>query len=134
MPDVSTRAETAAENRMTTKERRRAVRAPAKLAMEIKLGGGTGATAETINVSANGVYFTTPDHIPPLTKLQITLMLPDSGAGSPKEVVCEGIVVRTEPEAPKPPAESYEVACYFTSIAAADREALEAYILNQLAF
>lgn len=102
--------------------------------MEIKLGGGEGATAETINVSANGVYFVTPDHIAPLTKLQITLMLPASDSGAAKEVVCNGIVVRTEPEAPQSSETDYEIACYFTSISDADREQLEAYILGQLAF
>jgi c-di-GMP-binding flagellar brake protein YcgR len=120
---------------MTDKERRRAVRAPAKLAMEIKLGGDRSANAETINVSANGVYFTTPDHIEPLTKLQITLALPARGdQDSDREVVCDGVVVRVEPEAPREDVKSYEVACYFTSISDGDREELEAYVLGQLAF
>jgi c-di-GMP-binding flagellar brake protein YcgR len=124
---------------MTTSERRRAVRAPAKLAMQIKLGGegaleAGGASAETINVSANGVYFSTSKSIPPLTKLQITLMLPEASSGDPKEVVCDGVVVRSEPEDTGSKAGSFEIACYFTSISARDREDLEAYILNQLAF
>ena len=38
-------------------ERRGAVRVAARLAMEIKVAGGDGARAETIDVSANGVYF-----------------------------------------------------------------------------
>ena len=87
---------------MTTNDRRRAVRAPAKLAMQIKFGGEVGtADAETINVSANGVYFSTSHHIAPLTKLQITLVLPDSASGTPKEVLCDGVVVRSEPEPPR---------------------------------
>jgi c-di-GMP-binding flagellar brake protein YcgR len=126
---------------MTTNERRRAVRAPAKLAMQIKLGGGArgtgGASGETINVSANGVYFSTPTHIAPLTKLQITLILPETertSSGKAKEVVCDGIVVRSEPDDPTSRSGPYEIACYFTSISPRDREDLEAYILNQLAF
>ena len=102
--------------------------------MEIKLGGDQ-ASAESINVSANGVYFMTRRHIAPLTKLQVTLMLPEaaSGDGGTREVVCNGIVVRTEPETPRADAE-YEVACYFTSISPDDLADLEAYILSQLAF
>ena len=119
---------------MTTNERRRAVRAPAKLAMEIKLGGDH-AAAETINVSANGVYFITSTHIAPLTRLQVTLMLPDGGdEGSAKEVICDGVVVRVQPEIARDDVKEYEVACYFTAITDRDRADLETYILSQLAF
>jgi c-di-GMP-binding flagellar brake protein YcgR len=122
---------------MTDNERRRAVRAPAKLAMEIKLGGHDQARAETINVSANGVYFLSKTHIPPLTRLQITLMLPQRGDGPKsvhREVVCDGVVVRTDPDTPHPDQKQYEIACYFTSISGADQDQLESYILKQLAF
>ena len=119
---------------MNSQERRRAVRAPAKLAMEIKLGGDM-ASAETINVSANGVYFSSSNHIAPLTRLQVTLMLPDAaGKGDTREVVCDGVVVRVDPETPQATPTDYEVACYFTSISERDREDLETYILAQLAF
>jgi hypothetical protein len=122
---------------MTTKERRRAVRAPAKLAMEVKLGGEDAAHAETINVSANGVYFWSRTHIPPLTRLQITLMLPESADtpdGALQEVICDGVVVRAEPETPRSDVHRYEIACYFTSISTKDQSRLESYILNLLAF
>jgi hypothetical protein len=105
--------------------------------MEIKLGGGDHARAESINVSANGVYFSSKSHIPALTRLQITLLLPESGddANSAlREVTCDGVVVRTDPEDARPDQDRYEVACYFTSISAKDKDHLEAYILNQLAF
>jgi len=122
---------------MTGNERRRAVRAPAKLAMEIELGGGDRAPAETINVSANGVYFVSKTHIAPLTRLQITLMLPERGEGPKpalREVVCDGVVVRTDPDTPMPNHDAYEIACYFTSISGTDKDMLESYILKQLAF
>ncbi|MDH3217090.1 MAG: PilZ domain-containing protein [Candidatus Krumholzibacteria bacterium] len=122
---------------MTDRERRRAIRAPAKLAMEIKLSGVDQARAESINVSANGVYFSSTSYIAPLTKLQITLMLPEPGEGGSahgREVVCDGVVVRTDPDVPRPQGEQYEIACYFTTISAKDQEHLEAYILSQLAF
>lgn len=104
--------------------------------MEVKLSGGGSAQAETINVSANGVYFTSSVHIAPLTRLAITLSLPDTGdpAGAAREVACQGVVVRTEPEEPESGRSDYQIACYFTSISEKDREELEAYILGQLAF
>lgn len=121
---------------MTANERRRSTRAPARLAMEIKVSGSDHARAETINVSANGVYFLSRSHIPPLTKLQITLMLPGKGprSSTPHEVTCDGVVVRIDPEAPQSGQDQYEIACYFTSISPQDQEHLEAYILNQLTF
>lgn len=117
---------------MTKKERRGAVRTPAKLAMQIQLSGHDLAHTESINVSANGVYFSSPQFIPTLTRLAITLVLPGD-KGRRHEVVCEGVVVRTEPEAPSD-ASSYQVACAFTSISRSDQERLESYILAQLAF
>ncbi len=122
---------------MTKNERRRAVRAPARLAMEIKLSGSDYARVESINVSANGVYFSSKHHIPALTKLGITLVLPETTDGSSAgthEVYCEGVVVRVDPETPKESQEEYEIACFFTSISEKDKGFLDSYILHQLAF
>ena len=118
---------------MKQKERRRAVRAPAKLAMEVKLGGRDCGQLETINVSANGVYFSSPTFIAPLTRLEITLIIPDR-AKEDREVPCEGVVVRTEPETEDKRHDRYQIACYFTAIGESDRENLESYILAQLPF
>lgn len=118
------------------KERRTTPRITAQLAMEVTLSGGMRASAESINVSANGIYFSSKTFIEPLTKLQITLLLPKTNPKSktPREVKCEGVVVRTEPETPVPGQAQYEIACYFTDIANADRASLESYILQQMPF
>jgi hypothetical protein len=122
---------------MSRSERRRSARAPAKLAMELKLSGRDFGRLETINVSANGVYFTSPSYIEPLTRLEIVLLLPESsdpGGGRKREVSCEGVVVRTQPESPREGTSQYDIACFFTAISESDRANLEAYILTQLAF
>ena len=120
---------------MAQVDRRGAVRVPARLAMEIKIGAGDIARVETMNVSANGVYFVSDKHIPLLTKLRVTLVLPEGGESSRShDVSCEGVVVRVEPEEPTPSGEEYSVACYFTSILDQDQEHLETYILRQVAF
>lgn len=116
---------------MSQPERRSATRVSAKLAMEITLGEDR-AHAESLNVSANGVYFASGTFIPLLTKLRITLELPEDG-GKRSRVSCDGVVVRTEPEAEVADG-SYEVACYFTDIAERDRERLESYILRNVPF
>ncbi len=119
-------------------ERRREVRVPAKLALEVKISGKDCAHAESINVSANGVYFSSFAYIPVLTKLEISLNLPENGEERPnkavREVTCEGVVVRIEPEQEQSEKTLYEIACYFTSIADTDKEYLNTYILKQVAF
>jgi hypothetical protein len=117
---------------MPRSERRSAARVAARLAMEITLGGDR-APAESLNVSANGVYFASPAFIPLLTRLRITLELPES-AGKSSRVACDGVVVRSEPDIESPDTREYEVACYFTEIADADRERLESYILRHVPF
>jgi len=105
---------------------------PARLAMEIKLGDDS-ASAESLNVSANGVYFASRAFIPLLTKLRVTLELPGEG-GAASKVSCDGVVVRTEPERETPSTREYQVACYFTEISDADRGRLESYILRHVPF
>jgi c-di-GMP-binding flagellar brake protein YcgR len=126
---------------MAQVERRGAVRIPAKLAMEIRISDVHTARVESVNVSANGVYFISPKYIPELTKLDITLDLPDDArkdkenpAARGVSVVCSGVVVRTEPADEQPGVSEYEIACYFTSIDNSDQETLESYILKQVAF
>jgi hypothetical protein len=116
-------------------ERRGSIRIPAKLAMEIKISDVDTAKVESVNVSANGVYFTSQKYIPVLTRLSITLDLPaDAKGGRGGTVVCNGVVVRTEPEQESPAQSEYNIACYFTSIAENDKETLESYILKQVTF
>ncbi len=100
--------------------------------MEITLGGGSART-ESLNVSANGVYFASTSFIPLLTKLRITLELPED-VGRPSQVTCDGVVVRTEPEVETAGERDYQVACYFTDISEGDRERLESYILRHVPF
>ena len=122
---------------MANAERRGAVRIPAKLAMEIQISDGGSSKVESLNVSANGVYFISTTYIPVLTRLDITLDLPKSGKKSSahgESVMCSGVVVRTEPETDSPDVSEYEIACYFTSINNSDKETLETYILKQVAF
>jgi hypothetical protein len=105
--------------------------------MEVKLSGKDCGHVETINVSANGIYFASKSYIAPLTRVEIVLVLPVSQgaqAGTTRKVACEGVVVRTEPESPREGVPRYDIACFFTSIDPRDRSHLESYILSQLDF
>jgi hypothetical protein len=100
--------------------------------MEIILGGDR-ASAESLNVSANGVYFASRSFIPLLTRLRVTLELPGE-AGATSRVACDGVVVRTDPEKETPSAREYQIACYFTEISETDQTRLESYILRHVPF
>ena len=64
----------------TTTERRRGRRVEARLQIELQLEPGSKTHAsDTINISANGVYFRSPRFVAPLTKLGLRLMLPIDG-------------------------------------------------------
>lgn len=118
---------------MTHEERRGTVRVPARLAMEIKIASGESSRVSSLNVSASGVYFSSKNYIEPLTRLRITLSLPMDGEdGEVVGVVCDGVVVRIEPEQPTERVDEYQVACYFTEVS--DRERLEGYILRNVPF
>ena len=119
---------------MAQVERRGSVRVPARLAMEIRVESGDVARAETINVSANGVYFLSTFYIAPLTKLRITLdlVMEADRESSRESVSCDGVVVRTLPELPEDSVSEYQVACYFTDVS--NPEKLETYILRHVPF
>lgn len=115
-------------------ERRREQRVQARLQIEVELEpGGTPHASSTINVSANGAYFSSPRFIAPLTKLGLRLLLPEAEAGGPELAVdCQGIVVRCIPDRETKGVDSYEVACYFTDTSPDFHERLGHYVQNHL--
>jgi hypothetical protein len=116
----------------TTTERRRGRRVQARLQIELQLEPGSPAHAsDTINISANGVYFKSPRFVAPLTKLGLRLLLPDDD-GRDQAVACQGIVVRCLPEEPAADVDSYEVACYFTDTSPEFRACVAEYVTRNL--
>jgi len=116
----------------TTTERRLGRRVEARLQIELQLEPGkTSHASDTINISANGVYFRSPRFVAPLTKLGLRLMLP-ADDGSEQPVDCQGIVVRCIPEAPAADVHAYEVACYFSDTSSEFRALLGEYVTRNL--
>lgn len=137
MPPTGARGAPAGEDAMkqpVSTERRREQRVQARLQIEVELEpGGTTHASSTINVSANGAYFTSPRFIAPLTKLGLRLLLPEAEAGSPELAVdCQGIVVRCLPDRPTAGVDHYEIACYFTDTSADFQEHLGHYVQNHI--
>lgn len=114
-----------------SQERRSAPRIVAKLAMQVAgADDGSVLTTESINLSASGIQFLSRAFLSPLTKVQLTLLLPPFGSRLRRErmVQCEAIVVRCE-EADgvrRPP--RYELACYFSDVEGEDRILIEQYV------
>ena len=119
---------------MNMKERRRAQRVDANLAITVS-GGPAEARGKTLNISSNGVYFQSPYFIEPLTKVQLELMIPDQDGkgGEGTSVTCEGIVVRIEPEREDAAVSEYHVAIFFTFLSESSQKALSRYLKRRLA-
>jgi len=86
-------------------------------------------TTESINVGAEGVYCLVPHFIAPLTKLQVTMVLPvRSRRGQIKNEVMntEAVVVRCQPAGQETP--GYRIACFFSSLSPDARTVLEEYV------
>jgi c-di-GMP-binding flagellar brake protein YcgR len=118
---------------MTFKERRRAKRVDANLAVTIS-GAPEGEQGRTLNISANGIYFESPKFIDLLTKVQLELVIPLGGPGSGKEerITCEGVVVRVEPEHEEPGVSRYNIAVFFAYIPKSAQAVLSRYIKSRL--
>jgi hypothetical protein len=117
--------------------RRRAERVSANLNLEIKLPRPDGSLGteklETINISSSGLYFRSNHFIEPLTKLAMVLDVTvadedQSGETTVAPVPCEGIVVRTIPEAETEGCDDYEVAVFFTHLESSGSVNLERHI------
>jgi c-di-GMP-binding flagellar brake protein YcgR len=89
---------------------------------------------ETIDLSAGGLSCTAPAFLPLMTRMAISLVLPDprpsatqDGNGQ-KTVTGEVVVVRTEPAAPVEGMTSYRVALFFSRMDDADRRRLADFL------
>jgi len=115
-----------------SRERRKAPRVVAKLAMQVSgLGDDASVlTTESINLSSSGLQFQSRAFLPPLTKVSLTLLLPPFGRRLRRErlVRCEGVIVRCEESERSLKRPRYHLACYFTDVSEEDRELMELYV------
>lgn len=76
-------------------EKRSMPRIEEKLPIKVKEGDYC-TVVETKNISASGIYFTTDNPLPLMSKVMITLLLP-TNAGKNTKIECNGTVVRIVP-------------------------------------
>jgi c-di-GMP-binding flagellar brake protein YcgR len=115
------------------RERRQELRVDARLSMRVE-GAHDGAHAqvvtESMNISASGVYCLSSHFLPPLSKVQLTIVLPKiPGTSRPQELVkCDGIVVRCEAATGRRQEPRYQLACMFARLDAPLRERIEEFV------
>jgi c-di-GMP-binding flagellar brake protein YcgR len=89
-----------------------------------------GVDFETINLSAGGLFCTSPAWVAPMTRLALAMHLPGSTGSEAAVVEGEAVVVRTEPGAPSEHHHGgYRIALFFSRMAEEHRRALHQFLL-----
>lgn len=115
-------------------ERRETPRAEARLSMRLEGeqddGGRTQVVTESQNISCSGVYCYSSHFLAPLSKVDLTIVLPQMPDRKTRQelVKCEGIVVRCEATTSRSPVRHYELACMFSNLESEQRERIEAFV------
>ncbi|HEC69381.1 MAG TPA: PilZ domain-containing protein [Candidatus Omnitrophica bacterium] len=113
------------------KERRRYPRLSKVLPLKISSQNFEIVT-QTKNLSCNGAFCPVNTYLAPMTKLKITLLLPEKqdylSPKSSKKVSCIGVVVRTE----EINHSNYNIAIFFEQMKERERLKLERYIQEHL--
>jgi hypothetical protein len=122
------------------RERRGSERVDARLSMRVETAaaytgtaaGGSGRiVTESQNISSSGVYCHASHYLAPLSKVQITIILPrvPGGETNGQELLkCDGIVVRCDQRKADHSDTPYELACMFTGLDPTMRKRLEEFV------
>jgi hypothetical protein len=115
------------------RERRQSKRVEAQIALQLsgsdEVFPGESVTTESINVGAEGVYCHVGHFVAPLTKLQVTMVLPiknKKGQVKNEVIKVKSVVVRCQPAGED--SGGYRIACFFTGLDAATKTTLEDYV------
>ena len=114
-------------------ERRASARTDANLSMRL-MGARAEAlpefVTETENVSSSGVYCFSPHYLAPLSKVGLTLVLPDrrSDEITDRMLKCEAVVVRCQQNPATTAARRYEVACSFLDLDDDHRQLIDEFV------
>lgn len=115
-------------------ERRNTPRADARLSMRLEGAQDDGARAQVVtesqNISCSGVYCYSSHFLAPLSKVDLTIVLPQMPDRRARQelIKCEGIVVRCEPTQDGGPVRHFELACMFSSLDDEQRERIETFV------
>jgi hypothetical protein len=93
-------------------------------------GGRAQIVTESQNISCSGVYCYSSHFLSPLSKVDLTIVLPQMPDRKTRQelIKCEGIVVRCESTASRSPVRQYELACMFSELENEQRARIEAFV------
>ena len=116
-------------------ERRTSTRADASLSMRVEGEPTNGAVltqivTESQNISSSGVYCSSPHYLAPLSKVALTIVLPNqkSTQGAQRLLKCDGVVVRCMPTGAASRPAGYELACSFIGLDPRHRILLDDFV------
>jgi hypothetical protein len=116
------------------RERRGSERADANLSMRVDAAAITGTTkivTESQNISSSGVYCHASHYLAPLSKVQLTIVLPRTpgSTGPARDLVkCDAIVVRCNQRSGDRSGTPYELACMFSGLDPVLKARLEDFV------
>jgi len=112
-------------------ERRKNIRArkniPVKLADSV-----FDIITETVDISSSGAYCRVTRNLPPMSKIEVVLLIPGKDPeSSTRKIKCKGVVVRTEPAIVRYSDKAhYNIAIFFTDISKKDQKIAEEYVAS----
>ena len=112
-------------------DRRKDIRASKRI--PLKLADPTfDVITETVDISPSGAYCRVTRNLPPMSKIEVVLLVPGKDSESPtRKIRCRGVVVRTEPAIIKDTDKAhYNIAIFFTDISKRDRKIAEDYVTS----
>jgi hypothetical protein len=115
-------------------ERRTSTRADASLSMRVEgeptNGALTQIVTESQNISSSGVYCSSPHYLAPLSKVALTIVLPNqkSTQGAQRLLKCDGVVVRCMPTGAASRPEGFQLACSFIGLDPRHRLLLDDFV------
>lgn len=108
-------------------EKRKTPRVEEKLPIKI-MEGDHGIVVETKNISASGAYLITDKPMPLMSKVMVTLLIPEC-EGKNNKVQCGGTVVRTAPTTLNNKT-LYETAIFFDDITEKAKNMISRHVKN----
>lgn len=107
-------------------ERRRAPRYPRRMTLKVESTDHGLVELESANIGPGGAYCISPKEFPEMSRLEVTLVLPEAGEPDMPSVPLqiESVVVRSEPAG----GSRYHVALFFPRLTDAERDLLDRYL------
>ncbi len=92
------------------------------------------AITHTLNISASGVYCKVSKELPLMSRVELTLIFPEpEGAeGGKRTVEVTGVVVREHPVIINGEVKHYDVAIFFDSLSAREKDMISQYLEPRL--